>query len=104
MPIRVKSYYVGYRGGGLIRIPAGEYDENDPALSGLAGYLVDTDHAVQLKAVEVKPEPETKKALGDMTVAELREFAEAQDIELGKAKKRADIIDIIREWSQAQVR
>jgi len=108
MPIRVKSYYVGYRGGDLIRIPAGEYDENDPALHGLAGYLVDTDHAVQLKAVEVKPEPESepehKLALGDMTVAELRDFAEAQNIELGDARKKADIIDTIREWAQAQVR
>ena len=104
MSIRVKSNYVGYRGGGLIRIPAGEYDEDDPVLRGLAGYLVDTDHAVQLKAVEVQSDPETKQALDDMTVAELRDFASSQNIELGGAKKKADVIAIIEDRLREQLR
>lgn len=54
MKIILSAYYQNVNG---VRIAPGEYEGTDPALHGLAQYLVDTGHAVAL-AVEPAPEVE----------------------------------------------
>lgn len=40
---------------------------------------------------------EVEMDLDDMSIRELREYAEENDIDLGKAKKKADILAIVSE-------
>ncbi|MBQ6712502.1 MAG: hypothetical protein IJN28_01770 [Selenomonadales bacterium] len=48
------------------------------------------------KAVEAVNEGSADKAIDDMTVAELKEYAAAHDIKLGEATKKADILAAIK--------
>lgn len=59
-----------------------------------AGHLdsISAPGAMQEQAEELERTAE----LEDMTVAELKEFAEAQGIELGNAKKKAEILKAIK--------
>jgi len=69
--IILSAYYQNVSG---VRIAPGEYEGADPALHGLAQYLVDTGHAVALPdepapepppiEVELAPEPPRRKRGG----------------------------------------
>ena len=73
MKIILSAYYQNVNG---VRIAPGEYEVTDPALHGLAQYLVDTGHAVALAdepapeveaapiEVEPAPEPPRRKSKG----------------------------------------
>lgn len=91
--IRVRYNYGGSPSGGR-RILPGDYGDNDPALFGLADYLVANGHAVRILAASDEPvlaeygvvaEPRTDDStpgldLQAMTVDELTEYAEQIDI------------------------
>lgn len=106
MKIRLQSGYRGRPSGEQYIVP-GEYDGADPALFGLADYLVETGHAV---VTEHDPEPlpaaedDTAPAgapLEDMTVAQLKTLADGLGVDLGGARSKADIIDRLRESGAA---
>lgn len=42
------------------------------------------------------------KTIDEMTVPELKQYATDNEIDLGAAKKKADILEIIRDWVQGQ--
>ncbi|MTI56151.1 hypothetical protein [Geosporobacter ferrireducens] len=47
--------------------------------------------------VEIVSEETEEKSLEQMTVAELKEYAKSQDIEIGKTSKKEDILALIYE-------
>ena len=77
----------------LASVPARTFSELS-VLAKCAGHLdsISAPGATQDKAENEEPEQE----LDEMTVAELKAFAEAQGIELGSAKKKADILKAIK--------
>ncbi|MBZ0281026.1 MAG: hypothetical protein K8L97_09810 [Anaerolineae bacterium] len=103
MIIRVEFLYQNTNG---VRIPAGDYSIDDPALCGLGRYLVETKQAVKLLVVEapatIQPAAEPpadpledgatekaaggEKALSEMTKAELIALAAERGIEIGNPK------------------
>lgn len=67
--IRVTDFYQNVTG---VRIPAGDYADNDERLQGLAGYLVETGHAVVIAPPEPNPLAEAEKNMsGDVTTLPL---------------------------------
>ena len=47
-------------------------------------------------------DPQQEKALEDMSLAELKEYAEANGISLGSARIKADIIEVIANFESAK--
>lgn len=79
----------------LTSVPARTYSELS-VRAKCAGHLdsILAPGATQDKAEN--EEPEQEKELDEMTVAELKAVAEQQGIDLGNAKKKADILKTIR--------
>lgn len=120
--MRIKLFST-YRNADGVFLTAGEYDANDPALQGLAGYLVSSKHAVEiaeLKVIDGKAkEPEKVKGtpgekpeggepvtgtveetvdLSTLTKKALIELAAERGIDLGNApekKTNAQLIELI---------
>jgi len=93
MKLRLKSFYQNVNG---VQIAPGEYESSDPALRGLASYLVQTGHAVvtqaDTKPEDAPPESENDALFEDMTVAQLKALADEHHVELDGARAKADII------------
>lgn len=49
-----------------------------------------------------KPVEESEKSIDDMTVKELRNFAELHQIDISGLEKKADILEIIQMWVEEQ--
>ncbi len=102
MRIRLSSFYQNVNG---VQIPAGEYDGKDGVLRGLAGYLVDTGHAVVIQrdpatvAESVSPDAlaQADDATGfdTLTVTQLRDLAEDNFVDLAGLTRKSDIIDAL---------
>lgn len=77
----------------LASVPARTFSELS-VRAKCAGHLdsISAPGATQEQADELVHEPE----LEDMTVAEIKAFAEQHGIDLGSAKKKADILKVIR--------
>lgn len=54
------------------------------------------------KYVEAIADEPTEKPLDKMTVAELKEYAKANEIDLGEAKTKAEILDAIKNAENAE--
>jgi len=78
-------------------IPAGVYDDNDPALHGAAAYLLANGFAETVGnfpgAIQENP---PRDPLSDLTVKQLEELATTHDIDLGTATSKNDIVAAIR--------
>lgn len=79
-------------------IPPGVYAEDDPALSGLANYLVVNGHAVKVGDAASSDESEstdTKLGIEDMTLPELKEEANRLGLQFGSKATKAELIALI---------
>jgi hypothetical protein len=89
-----------YRNAGNVRIPSGDYWEDDAALNGLGAYLIDTRHAEVLsdtKDIEVigVDWAETKPGIEDLTLAELKEEATTRGLPFNSRVTKAELIALI---------
>lgn len=109
MRIRLPNYYKGLPSDFKPILP-GDYDSDDPRLYGLADYLVKTGHAEALDAplpfrkTVVAEAVEEKSAvdLETMTVNELHTFATEHGVDLGGARRRDDILQVLHTWLDVQ--
>lgn len=109
MRIRVPNYYRGLPSD-FKPIYPGDYDSDDERLYGLADYLVQTGHAEALdaplpfrKAMAVETvEEKSAVEIDAMTVNELHAFAAEHAIELGGARRRDDILQVLHTWLDTQ--
>ena len=84
--IRVFNNYGGRRTHEQ-RIPAGDYSEDDPRLFGLADYLIENGHAVQVggasDTAELEPAPSDERQAVSEALAE----ESAQGVSISKRRR-----------------
>lgn len=89
----LRSDGVDYAAGSVVDIPAGRAVAL--AESAPLEFEILEDVAAETVVTGVVEVPEDGVNLDDLTVAELKAFAEDNGIDIGKATKKADIIDAI---------
>jgi len=87
MNIHLRYYYRGKPSNDRL-IPAGIYDENDPALFGLANYLVQNGHAVFVSEPTVTTEAVTPDSLETEIASTVIEIIEEPKAGLPMPTKR----------------
>ena len=103
MKIRIKKFKLRYEGytfgaGAEIDIPAAEAKKLVAESQEQFEYVPDTPEEAAEKAKIIVTDNETSEEsfnLDGMTVAQLKEFAKENGIDIGEATKKQDIIDAI---------
>jgi hypothetical protein len=90
MKIRVLHGWMGDTSQVILK---GDYDASDPRLFGKADYLIQNRHAEVIEADD--EQPETKPALDDLTVKQLKEMALEMELDITGTKSKADFIGLI---------
>ncbi len=109
--IRLEKDYIGVKSG-MKLIRPGEYEATQLP-GGLAQYLVLTEQALQIEGLTPPPvrpsmvvvtsgpeviPADTSQSFESWTNVEIEGFAQNNEIELGGATKKADMIAVIAEW------
>lgn len=91
--------YHGYNVSSGVSILKGDYDAEDPALFGLASYLVKNRHAEVIGggSLEAEPEAETPAdPLEGMSNADLRDLATKRGLKTDAKMTKATLLKILR--------
>lgn len=110
MKIRIKKFKLRYEGytfgaGAEIYIPEAEAKKLVAANPEQFEYVPDTPEEAAEKAKIIVTDNETGEEsfnLDGMTVAQLKEFAKENNIDIGEATKKQDIIDAIAAAAEPQ--
>lgn len=110
MKIRIKKFKLRYEGytfgaGAEIDIPEAEAKKLVAANPEQFEYVPDTPEEAAEKAKIIVTDNETGEEsfnLDGMTVAQLKEFAKENNIDIGEATKKQDIIDAIAAAAEPQ--
>lgn len=110
MKIRIKKFKLRYGGvtygkGTVLDLPAADAEDLLKANSEQFGYVLDTPEEAAEKTKIITTDNENGEEsfnLDGMTVAQLKEFAKENGIDIGEATKKQDIIDAIAAAAEPQ--
>lgn len=110
MKIRIKKFKLRYAGktfdkGAVLDLPAADAEALVTANHEQFEYVPDTPEEAAEKAKIITTDNETGEEgfnLDGMTVAQLKEFAKENGIDIGEATKKQDIIDAIAAAAEPQ--